>query len=209
MFNVDMRLPKLAKKPPVKSNRIVNLTTTSLYLFNEDGSKRSSLDLSGKLIDQLNHESLRTTKDFRNTILGFQYDGNEEATSKADSNQNPDSYGVEKTLHSFGTIKENVLIDGRGNVRPGHTAKRYLSNWTKYWQPELVVNLAKNGHLVESNLFEPHRTKPNDKKRIDDDISRTPAPYHFKKEWEISNDSLSDFGGIVSNNAEGNRLLPL
>jgi hypothetical protein len=203
MFSVDTRLPKLAKKPPVNSKgRLLSLSSTSVFLFNEDITKRPHLDPSSQIVQKLNQESLKTAKDLRNSILGFRYDPEDEEkleSIQVETHRSNEDLAREKTIEAFGAIKDNSLVDDRDKIRPGHTAKRYLSNWTKYWQPELVVNLAKNGHLIESNLFEPHKTKPNDKQRINDDISRTPLPYRFKKEWEASNQFLSDFGEIIYN----------
>ncbi|CAF0829746.1 unnamed protein product [Brachionus calyciflorus] len=86
----------------------------------------------------------------------------------------------------FDNIKENhsdenlVYLE---KIRPGFSAKRYLSNWSRKWKPELLENLTKGGSIKEENLFETNEQAPHSKQRINDDLSRVPPAYRLQDKW--------------------------
>jgi hypothetical protein len=131
-------------------------------------------------------QSLITIGELRRSILKFPSLTNFE-------NSNEDMSGLferEGTLETLTMFKFNAnshlfakddrMID---KIRPGYSAKRYLSSWTKHWQPQLFEKLSKQGQLKVENLFEPNEIMPNLRHRIDDNLSRVPPAYRIPKHW--------------------------
>jgi hypothetical protein len=214
MFKIETKFPKLAKKHHESEaaaaaaattkyeDRVFTLPKSFISPF-DHRQTQSNLDISTQLLTKMQKESLNTTKELRNSILSFRYGGAEEELIQNDSDMavEGDDLERENTLKTFGTIRENNMLDSEDKVRPGHTAKRYLSNWTKYWQPEMVLSLVTKGKLVESSMFEQalKARQTNDKRRLEDNISRIPAPYRLQKEWQTDNDFLKDFENVLEN----------
>lgn len=151
-----------------------------------------------KAIRNINLESIKTTRELRDSIFAFGYSDVNDVSTASSVILNPISTQAaphstpnlerQETLETFVKYKEKKMDNEKINLamerlRPGHTAKRYLSNLTKHWRPDMIVNLARDGRLVEDNFFEPSRIQPKDKLRIDDNISRVPATYRIHKDW--------------------------
>ena len=129
--------------------------------------------------------SIKTTKNLRKSILefGLQMGSFKKSKSVELERQN--------TLESFSFFKhprfeaqnyahEEFQFD---KIRPGYSAKRYLSSLTKHSQPGVLTNMAIHGSLNEENLFENAESQPNVKQRIDDDLSRVPPAYRIERKW--------------------------
>lgn len=166
-----------------------------LLLFSEDSRVQSDLLGDSSMMSKqseinLELKSLKTTRNLRKSILEFggNVEYNENLNELTQSNETSDTFEMEreKTLATFSLFKEIKSIDDQQfeKIRPGFSAKRYLSNWTRHWRPELFENLAKNGRIKEETLFESIPDSiPNSKQRIDDDISRVPPVYRINRKW--------------------------
>jgi hypothetical protein len=126
---------------------------------------------------------LRTTKDLRTSILEFGLNSNETRPSGRQTADNQAYHGLttpndvqtrdarklvrQDTLALFKLQKENRVSDSFFDnlIRPGYSAKRYLSNWSKHWSPQLFEQLFREGKLCEETLYEPNEILPNIKHR--------------------------------------------
>ena len=143
-----------------------------LLLFSEDLSydylTDESLNLPTKTTRSNTDKPLKTFGDLRRSILEF-------GVNESDDWLLLDS---QRTNHS--QDKNLVFLE---KIRPGFSARRYLSNWSRKWKPELLENLAKGGSIKEESLFEPNEYIPNSKQRINDNLSRIPPSYRIQEKW--------------------------
>ena len=131
-------------------------------------------------------QSLITIGELRKSILKFPSLSNFE-DSDNDISGHFEREGTLETMTMFKFNTNNHLLakDDRmfDKIRPGYSAKRYLSSWTKHWQPQLFEKLTKEGQLKVENLFESNEIMPNLRHRIDDNLSRVPPAYRIPKHW--------------------------
>lgn len=187
----------------INEQRKLNLPKTfttrrgPLLLFSEDSSVQSDLFSDHERNAHTNKQaelnelkSFKTIRNLRRSILEF---GSQKEPQFVYNSQNTpnDSFLMERenTLATFSLYKEIKSIDDSqfDKIRPGFSAKRYLSNWTRHWRPELFDHFIKEGRLKEETLFESTETVPNSKQRIDDDISRVPPVYRINRKWLTMN----------------------
>lgn len=138
-----------------------------LILFSEDLTlERNEENKPCPKPREKQNKSLHTFGDLRRSILEFGVDDSDEwiANDRLQDKEKLDQVLMEK-------------------IRPGFSAKRYLSNWTRKWKPDLLENLAKGGSLKEESLFENSDMFPKSKSRIDDDLSRIPPAYRIQEKW--------------------------
>jgi hypothetical protein len=182
----------------IQENRKLNLPKTfttrkgPLLLFSEDSRVQSDflsdvgVSMNNKQPESNELKSFKTTRNLRRSILEF---GNHRAEFiyNRPLDAKSDSFVMERenTLETFSLFKEIKPADENQfeKIRPGFSAKRYLSNWTRHWRPELFENLSKEGRIKDDTLFEQTDTINNTKQRIDDDISRVPPAYRINRKW--------------------------
>lgn len=164
---------KLSSNNSVAEQRELHLPKTfstrkgPLILFSEDLTlERNEEDRPCPKPREKQNKPLRTFGDLRRSILEFGVDDSD------------DWIGIDRL--SDKEKSDQVLIE---KIRPGFSAKRYLSNWTRKWKPDLLENLAKRGSLKEESLFENSDMFPKSKSRIDDDLSRIPPAYRIQDKW--------------------------
>ena len=196
-----------------RPNLLLNLSQKTVNLNNQF-FKKPSICLkqheNGKILNEINSESLRTTRDLRDSIISFRdkesgcsrlskkLTANKPAAATTTQTDEVFSLERERTLAAFCSFRENHFISRKKkssltSLWPGHTAKRYLSNWSKFWNPDLLDVLYKDSALIQENFYEPSKIEPNSKRRISDDISRVPAKHRIEKDL---NCSLDIFRGI-------------
>lgn len=164
-----------------------------LLLFSEDSRVQQTDFFSdhernahAKQMETNELKSFKTIRNLRKSILEF--GGSKEPIEYTNrQNTRNDSFIMERenTLETFSLFKEIKTSDDPQfeKIRPGFSAKRYLSNWTRHWRPELFDNFVKEGRIKEETLFEQAEAIPNSKQRIDDDISRVPPVYRINRKW--------------------------
>lgn len=180
----------------INENRKLNLPKTfttrrgPLLLFSEDSRVQSDFysdhaNANAKQNAENNElKSFKTIRNLRRSILEF---GNPKDFIYNRTNTKNGSFLMERenTLETFSLFKDTKPQDDPqfDKIRPGFSAKRYLSNWTRHWRPELFDNLHKDGRIKEESLFEQTDAMPNTRQRIDDDISRVPPMYRINRKW--------------------------
>lgn len=104
------------------------------YIGNEDRQK--PIDSHRTQQHYLDHHLAASLRDFRKEILEF---GDTNESSSSINNR----VERENTLESFSHLfsEEHRLkasYNDMNKLRPGYSAKRYLSNWIKHWKPEMA-----------------------------------------------------------------------
>ncbi|XP_076446001.1 uncharacterized protein LOC143283663 isoform X2 [Babylonia areolata] len=96
-------------------------------------------------------------------------------------------------------------------IRPGYSAKRYLSTWTKNWDDQVFETVVSKGYLTERSLFHYNLFLPHLRRHLfHEDLSNMPQPYRLMKNMLLTPGSLSgytffrepDFGGILEEEDE-------
>ncbi|XP_022110433.1 uncharacterized protein KIAA2012 homolog isoform X2 [Acanthaster planci] len=136
----------------------------ALLLYSEDlaltAKERAESNKALEAEDTLN---LNTFHDLRSAILSY---GAKDASSE------PVYLGFVHNKHAPTTHRA---------VRPGFSAKRYLSNWSRSWDDSILNTLRNNGHILDKNLFQENALAPKILRRINDDLSGLPAPYRVTR----------------------------
>ncbi len=139
---------------------------------------------------QLECSELKTIRNLRKSILEF---GSHQIIRQKEFEE--DTYTKftferQNTIESFSFFKEHKLKYNINDddiqfdkIRPGYSAKRYLSNLTKHWEPEVINKLTVQGRIKEENFYEPNESQPTIRQRIDDDLSRVPPAYRIQRKW--------------------------
>lgn len=78
-------------------------------------------------------------------------------------------------------------------IRPGFSAKRYLSSWTKCWDDNVLEKVISKGYLTEKSLFYYNPLMPHLQRRLNDDMSHYPTPYKLMRSMLMSPGSLSGY----------------
>ncbi|KAK3082961.1 hypothetical protein FSP39_010092 [Pinctada imbricata] len=78
-------------------------------------------------------------------------------------------------------------------IRPGFSAKRYLSSWTKCWDDQVLEKVISKGYLTEKSLFYYNPLMPHLQRRLNDDMSHYPTPYKLMRSMLMSPGSLSGY----------------
>lgn len=156
----------LQKENKQKLNLPKTFTTRKgpLLLFSEDFSL-DDFSLDPKIRNIELTKSLKTFGDLRKSILEFGI------------NDDPLKH---EYIPEF-KQEDYMLIEG---IRPGFSAKRYLSNWSRKWKPDLLENLAKEGRIKDSTAFDSYDSfHLNSKHRLEDDLSKIPPAYRIQEKW--------------------------
>ncbi|XP_063412887.1 uncharacterized protein KIAA2012 homolog isoform X7 [Mytilus trossulus] len=136
-----------------------------------------TLELS-KSADEL---ELKTVDDLAKSILSF---GKREPT-----NDDTDIY-LGFIHNTYGRRKKDLF---ERQIRPGFSAKRYLSLWTKSWDDNVLGKVISKGYLTEKSLFYYNPLNPHLQRRLNDDMSHFPAPYKLMRSMLMSPGSLSGY----------------
>ncbi|XP_071149801.1 uncharacterized protein KIAA2012-like isoform X32 [Mytilus edulis] len=136
-----------------------------------------TLELS-KSADEL---ELKTVDDLAKSILSF---GKREPT-----NDDTDVY-LGFIHNTYGRRKKDLF---ERQIRPGFSAKRYLSLWTKSWDDNVLGKVISKGYLTEKSLFYYNPLNPHLQRRLNDDMSHFPAPYKLMRSMLMSPGSLSGY----------------
>ncbi|XP_071941918.1 uncharacterized protein [Antedon mediterranea] len=83
-------------------------------------------------------------------------------------------------------VKARNKLGPRRSVRPGFSAKRYMANWSRSWDDSILNKLRTNGDIWDKNLFQPNAANPHIYRRINDDLSQYPSPYHVTRSMLLS-----------------------
>ncbi|XP_052080461.1 uncharacterized protein KIAA2012 homolog isoform X15 [Mytilus californianus] len=194
-------IPNTTKSSHFKSSQEIPKTFTTrkgaLLLYSEDqahkvqsshhdfkkaGHRRphpteETLELS-KSADEL---ELKTVDDLAKSILSF---GKREPT-----NDDTDIY-LGFIHNTYGRRKKDLF---ERQIRPGFSAKRYLSLWTKSWDDNVLGKVISKGYLTEKSLFYYNPLNPHLQRRLNDDMSHFPAPYKLMRSMLMSPGSLSGY----------------
>ncbi|XP_059152342.1 microtubule-associated protein futsch-like [Physella acuta] len=182
--------PSLSSRTPkeVQQFRVPKTFTTrkgALLLFSEDMAQRNSDgqnrrrtfasshdQVSGSLDTQM---TIRTVDDLAKSIL---------------------KYGAQDNVNGKVYLK---FVRNRGDmydrqIRPGFSAKRYLSTWTRTWDDTVFDNIVKQGFITGRSLHTNNLMAPNLRKRLFyEDLSHMPQPYRLMKTMLLTPGSLSGY----------------
>ncbi|KAL3855495.1 hypothetical protein ACJMK2_014703 [Sinanodonta woodiana] len=192
-FNTNQDISARSSGRPVKEIYLPKTFTTrkgALLLFSEDlahrtrqadfkrhshhkGSEQDSTDLSESAEDN----DIKTVEDLTKSILSYGKQGKEREEN--------DVYL--KFVHS----RRRDYFDRQ--IRPGFSAKRYLSTWTKSWDDSVLEKVISKGYLTEKSLFYYNPLLPHLSRRLNDDMSHYPAPYKLMRSMLMSPGSLSGY----------------
>lgn len=79
-------------------------------------------------------------------------------------------------------------------IRPGYSAKRYLSTWTRTWDDQVFETVVSKGYLTERSLFHYNLFMPNLRRHLfHEDLSNMPQPYRLMKNMLLIPGSLSGY----------------
>ncbi|ESP00764.1 hypothetical protein LOTGIDRAFT_238518 [Lottia gigantea] len=155
----------------------------ALLLFSEDFAIRNEScanhhkSIVSHSLDDVGSVDLKTVDDLAKSILSY---GKEEAEEDADV--------------FLGFVHKKRKFNNPRQIRPGFSAKRYLSTWTRIWDDSLLENVISKGYITERSLFYGSMVAPSLRRRIfHDDLSHYPQPYRLMRNMLISPGSLSGY----------------
>ncbi|XP_035824075.1 titin homolog [Aplysia californica] len=118
---------------------------------------------------------LKTVEDLAQSIL------------KYGSHDRPDDKVYLKFVHAR---RDNF----ERQIRPGYSAKRYLSTWTRNWDDTVFGNVIKKGYITERSLYHYNLVVPNLRRRLFyEDLSHMPQPYRLMRNMLMMPGSLSGY----------------
>ncbi|ELU01044.1 hypothetical protein CAPTEDRAFT_219271 [Capitella teleta] len=146
----------------------------ALLLFSEDYALKNRFHETDSEQEEKTSQNkdLRTVEDLTNSIL---------------------KYGSRR--HGTPEINLHFLHDRNiRRVRPGFSARRYLSRLTRSFDDNFLDSMLTKGFIYEKSIFENNAYLPSStKRRIDDDLSYMPAPYRIMKQMLMAPGMLSGF----------------
>ncbi|XP_077997481.1 uncharacterized protein LOC144450695 isoform X2 [Glandiceps talaboti] len=125
---------------------------------------------------------MKTIEDLRNAVLSY---GMSSGESVSDTAQGEALY--------FNFLRRQRQLPEMRHVRPGFSAKRYMSNWSRSWDDSMLNTLRTKGHIWDKNLFQQNAIVPHLYRRINDDLSHMPAPYRINRRMLMSPGSLESY----------------
>ncbi|GFO32402.1 reticulocyte-binding protein 2-like protein a [Plakobranchus ocellatus] len=118
---------------------------------------------------------LKTVEDLANSIL------------KYGDHDRPDNTVYLKFVHAR---RDNF----ERQIRPGYSAKRYLSTWTRTWDDTVFDSIIKHGYITERSLYQYNLVVPNMRRRLfHEDLSHMPQPYRLMRNMLMMPGSLSGY----------------
>nr|XP_034301528.1 titin homolog isoform X1 [Crassostrea gigas] len=189
----EFSISRTSKKSVQEINMPKTFTTRkgALLLFSEDMAHRkrhshhhhihkSHMDFDDResqLSKSADEIDLRTVDDLAKSILSFGAQGPEREDGM-----------YLKFVHGR---RKRDYFDRQ--IRPGFSAKRYLSSWTKCWDDNVLEKVISKGYLTEKSLFYYNPLMPHLQRRLNDDMSHYPTPYKLMRSMLMSPGSLSGY----------------
>jgi len=168
-----------------------SLNTTHLSLFKQPKeTPRAPSKYTETKATNNPYNDFKTIGDLRKSILEFGSNDVSAQDTKRDINEEDMSMPILERKNSFESMSFNKINHDEQSdpkIRPGLSAKRYLSNWKRHWKPQLYESLATKGAIKRDNFFEPNLMSSNSRQRIDDDITLIPPAYRIQRQWLSSN----------------------
>lgn len=188
----EFSISRTSKKSVQEINMPKTFTTRkgALLLFSEDMAHRkrhshhhhihkSHMDFDDResqLSKSADEIDLRTVDDLAKSILSFGAQGPEREDGM-----------YLKFVHGR---RKRDYFDRQ--IRPGFSAKRYLSSWTKCWDDNVLEKVISKGYLTEKSLFYYNPLMPHLQRRLNDDMSHYP-PLQLMRSMLMSPGSLSGY----------------
>lgn len=189
----EFSISRTSKKSVQEINMPKTFTTRkgALLLFSEDMAHRkrhshhhhirkSHMDFDDResqLSKSADEIDLRTVDDLAKSILSF-------------GAQDPEREDGMYLKFVHGRRKRDYFDR---QIRPGFSAKRYLSSWTKCWDDNVLEKVISKGYLTEKSLFYYNPLMPHLQRRLNDDMSHYPTPYKLMRSMLMSPGSLSGY----------------
>ncbi|XP_050419088.1 titin isoform X2 [Patella vulgata] len=153
------------------------LFSEDLALRNRDRAHKHHVTPLSQSVNATKGLNIKTVDDLAKSILSY---------GKEQVNESNDVY--------LGFIHNRRKFHNERQIRPGFSAKRYLSTWTRIWDDTLLENVISKGYITERSLFYGSMAAPHLRRRIfHDDLSHYPAPYRLMRNMLISPGSLSGY----------------
>ncbi|XP_077997483.1 uncharacterized protein LOC144450695 isoform X4 [Glandiceps talaboti] len=138
---------------------------------------------------------MKTIEDLRNAVLS--YGMSQERNAKVIFLPKGSGESVSDTAQGealyFNFLRRQRQLPEMRHVRPGFSAKRYMSNWSRSWDDSMLNTLRTKGHIWDKNLFQQNAIVPHLYRRINDDLSHMPAPYRINRRMLMSPGSLESY----------------
>jgi hypothetical protein len=166
-----------------------------LLLFSEDSIIEPDFFPDNDRTVQFESSDLKTISSLRKSILEF---GSKQVAAFGKNISQEEevyakmSFDRANTLDSFSFFREHKLnchslsedfFQRDSKIRPGYSAKRYLSSLARRLGARVMSRLTVGGQIREENLFEASEANPAVRQRIDDDLSRVPPAYRIQRQW--------------------------
>ncbi|XP_052234781.1 uncharacterized protein LOC127847142 isoform X2 [Dreissena polymorpha] len=189
---ISSRYTSSSSKDAVHLPKTFTTRKGALLLFSEDMAHRTK--------KPKHHEKHKS--------IGFYPDQDvTESTETLPSSADHDLKTVDdlaKSILSYGSFDEGKMnlkflrkqrrrFDYERQIRPGFSAKRYLSTWTKTWDDTVLEKVISKGYLTEKSLFYYNPLLPHLSRRLNDDLSHYPTPYKLMRSMLMSPGSLSGY----------------
>nr|XP_006823782.1 PREDICTED: uncharacterized protein LOC102806071 [Saccoglossus kowalevskii] len=153
----------------------------ALLLFSEELALRTKRQRkSEKALEAEDYDDfeMKTIEDLRNAVLSYGMGAGGDA-------------GEEEALY-FNFLHRHRWPHQR-NIRPGFSAKRYMSHWSRSWDDSILNTLRSKGYIWDKNLFQQNSLLPHLYRRINDDLSQPPMPYRINRNMLMSPGSLENY----------------
>ncbi|XP_033114055.1 uncharacterized protein LOC117114495 [Anneissia japonica] len=149
----------------------------ALLLYAEDlaSAGGGATDGKKKALEAEDSSLFSSTNEFCSAILSYGAKGNE----------------TSPIFLNF--VKGRSVLEASRSVRPGFSAKRYMANWSRSWDDSVLNKLRSNGNIWDKNLFQPNAVNPSIYRRINDDLSQYPSPYHVTRSMLLSPGGLQQY----------------
>ncbi|OWF42952.1 Afadin [Mizuhopecten yessoensis] len=179
-------------KPNIPIPKTFTTRKGALLLFSEDLAHKNPVPV----VRRHNYHSLDETK-FSSITPG---DEDGDLKTVDDLAKSILLYGNQDSPDLDGGFMNMKFIRGRKKkdyfdrqIRPGFSAKRYLSSWTKSWDDSVLEKVISKGYLTEKSLFYYNPLMPHLQRRLNDDMSHYPVPYKLMRSMLMSPGSLSGY----------------
>ncbi|XP_069107555.1 uncharacterized protein [Argopecten irradians] len=179
-------------KPEIPIPKTFTTRKGALLLFSEDLAQKNPVM---PMVRRHNYHSLDETK-----FSSLTPDENGDLKTVDDLAKSILLYGNQDSPDLDGGFMNMKFIRGRKKkdlfdrqIRPGFSAKRYLSSWTKSWDDSVLEKVISKGYLTEKSLFYYNPLMPHLQRRLNDDMSHYPVPYKLMRSMLMSPGSLSGY----------------
>ncbi|WAR10459.1 K2012-like protein [Mya arenaria] len=197
-------------EPPQLSSRKDDIRYTQSYTKDAVHLPKTFTTRKGALLlfsEDMANRTRPTEHHKKHRALGFH--SNQDVTDSTNPITMPEEHDLKtvddlaKSILSYGGFDEGKMnlkflqkqrrYDFDRQIRPGFSAKRYLSTWTKTWDDNVLEKVISKGYLTEKSLFYYNPLLPHLSRRLNDDLSHYPTPYKLLRSMLISPGSLSGY----------------